>query len=214
MTNNDVLRRIRFTFQFKDQQMVNIFALASRQVTTQQVIAWLKPDEDKETMPISDSELASFLNGFIVEKRGRSEKAVPAPEKQLTKNLILKKLKIALNLTSDDIIALLAKMDVTIGSAELTAFFRKPEHKNYRHCKSQFLRNFLMALQLTHRPEGADKKTQQKPAEYRKKPIEKIENNVAKPAKAKKRYDNPNASPYAAFDEQSKRNVLSLKEKK
>lgn len=194
--------------------MVNVFALANRQVTTQQVIAWLKPDEDKEMMPISDSELASFLNGFIVEKRGRSDKAVPAPEKQLTKNLILKKLKIALNLTSDDIIALLAKMDVAIGNAGLTAFFRKPDHKNYRHCKSQFLRNFLMALQLTYRPDGPEKKVQHKATEHRKNTTDKTNSKVAKPATAKKRYDNPNASPYAAFDKQSKRNVLSLKEKK
>ncbi|WP_286233015.1 DUF1456 family protein [Thalassotalea sediminis] len=212
MTNNDVLRRLRYTFQFKDQQVVNVFALANRQVTVQQVIAWLKPDDDAEILPLSDSELASFLNGFIVEKRGRSDKPVPTPEKQLTKNLILKKLKIALNLTSDDIIALLAKMDVTIGNAELTAFFRKPEHKNYRHCKSQFLRNFLMALQLTHRPN-----VENKPAKTQSEPRHKTTNNVqhtkAKHQTAKKRYDNPNASPYATFEKKTERKVLSIKGK-
>lgn len=152
MTNNDIFRRLRYTFNLRDQKVVSIFALANRQVSTEQVENWLKKEDDKAMMPMADIELASFLNGFIVEKRGRSDKGVPAPEKELTGNVILQKLKIALTLQNDDIIDMFSKNNLTVGKAELTAFFRKPDHKNYRLCKSQFLRNFLMAVQNIHRP--------------------------------------------------------------
>ncbi|MGK0249939.1 MAG: hypothetical protein ACI910_002703, partial [Oleispira sp.] len=33
MTNNDVLRRIRYTFNFSDSKMISLFALAGETVT-------------------------------------------------------------------------------------------------------------------------------------------------------------------------------------
>lgn len=209
MTNNDVIRRLRYTFQLRDKKVVNIFSLANRQVTEQQVVSWLKPDEDEAFMPISDTELASFLNGFIVEKRGRSDRGVPAPEKELTKNLILKKLKIALNLQSEEIVELLAKQGVNIGNAELTAFFRKPEHKNYRHCKGQFLRNFLAAIQDKYYQAPTTKKQS-----FQRKP-QTVDKHATAPKEKtptpKKRFDNP----YASFEEKkTDRKVLKLKPKK
>ena len=151
MTNNDVLRRIRYTFNIRDEKMVTIFAHAKCKVSVEQVQNWLKKDDDSDMVDIIDVELASFLNGFIIEKRGKREGEQPKPEQTLTKNLMLMKLKIALQLQNDDIVELLAKAGFTIGKSELTAFFRKPDHKNYRHCKSQFLRNFLQGLQDKHR---------------------------------------------------------------
>lgn len=204
MTNNDVLRRLRYTFSLKDQKVKDIFALANRQVTLEQIAAWLKKDDEPDMLPLADVELASFLNGFIVEKRGRSDKAMPAPEKQLTKNLILKKLKIALSLQTEDMITLLASVDVKLSNGEITAFFRNPEHKNYRHCKAQVLRNFLMALQLKHSKPAPKAKTKQSNVEP------KANKKTPTP---KKLYVNPYAKAEEKIAEQkdNKRNVLSLK---
>ncbi|GHF97972.1 DUF1456 family protein [Thalassotalea marina] len=209
MTNNDVLRRLRYTFSLKDQKVKDIFALANRQVTLEQITAWLKKDDEPEMVPLADIELASFLNGFIVEKRGRGDKAMPAPEKELTKNLILKKLKIALELQTDDIIALLASVDVKLGNGEITAFFRNPDHKNYRHCKAQILRNFLMALQLKHsKPAAKAKAKQGNTKQSNAKP-----KANKKPPTPKKLYVNPYAKAEEKLEDakESKRNVLSLK---
>ncbi|HBW98728.1 MAG TPA: DUF1456 domain-containing protein, partial [Pseudoalteromonas sp.] len=41
MTNNDILRRVRYTFNLTDTAMVGIFAAAEATVTTEQVVAWL-----------------------------------------------------------------------------------------------------------------------------------------------------------------------------
>ncbi len=149
MTNNDVLRRLRYTFDFSDSKMIKIFSLAGHQVTRAQVSAWLKKDDDPDFNSCSDSELAIFLNGLINDKRGKKEGPQPEPEKRLNNNIIFRKLKIALNLQSDDVLAMLALADLNISKHELSAFFRKPDHKHFRACKDQVLRRFLTGMQLT-----------------------------------------------------------------
>lgn len=213
MTNNDVLRRIRYTFNLRDEKMVAIFAHAHCKVTELQVQNWLKKDDDAEMVEIIDVELASFLNGFIIEKRGKREGEQPKPEKTLTKNIMLMKLKIALQLQNDDIVDLLASTGFTLGKSELTAFFRKPDHKNYRHCKSQFLRNFLQAVQDKHRKPYTPKKSKSKPA-VSEETTEEYNDVVdtsykAARANASKMYVNPNAT--KSDDKKSSRKVLKLK---
>lgn len=152
MINNDILRRIRYTFDLKDKEMVEVFALAESDVNQEQVACWLKKDDDEAFLKLKDIELASFLNGFINLKRGKREGEQPKPEKKLTNNLIFRKLRIALNLKTEDILAIFQLVDFNLSNHELSAFFRKPEHKNYRECKDQVLRNFLMGVQRQLRP--------------------------------------------------------------
>ncbi|MEW6991359.1 DUF1456 family protein [Colwelliaceae bacterium 6441] len=214
MTNNDVLRRIRYTFNLRDEKVVAIFAHVNCQVNEQQVQNWLKKDDDSEMVEIADVELANFLNGFIIEKRGKREGEQPKAETTLTKNLMLMKLKIALQLQNDDIVDLLAKTGFTLGKSELTAFFRKPDHKNYRHCKSQFLRNFLQALQDKHRkPYTPKEKSAQKKHALETTPdAEEVVDHSYKTARANasKIYVNPNAST-TKNEKKSTRKVLKLK---
>jgi uncharacterized protein YehS (DUF1456 family) len=125
VTNNDVLRRIRYAFDLRDQQVINIFALSQVTVTLSQVKNWLRKDDDQQIEVLEDHQLSSFLNGFIIEKRGKRDGDLPKPEKVLTKNLILMKLKIALNLQADDIIAMFKANGLVVGKSELSAFFSK-----------------------------------------------------------------------------------------
>ncbi|MED5251483.1 MAG: DUF1456 family protein [Pseudomonadota bacterium] len=152
MTNNDIFRRIRYTFDLKDNTIVKIFALADVSVTREQVTAWLKKDEDDAFVTMKNKELASFLNGFISFKRGKREGPQPAPESQLNNNMVFQKLRIALNMKAEDILEVFEQVGLPLSAHELSAFFRKPSHKNYRECKDQMLRNFLMGIQLQLRP--------------------------------------------------------------
>ena len=152
MTNNDIMRRLRYAFDFNDAKMVSIFGLADHKVTRVQVSSWLKNDSDPDYQSCNDATFALFLNGLINEKRGKKEGAQPAPEQSLTNNIIFRKLKIALDLKDDDILALMEMADLRISKHELSAFFRKPDHKHYRECKDQILRNFLKGIQLKLRP--------------------------------------------------------------
>jgi uncharacterized protein YehS (DUF1456 family) len=156
MTNNDILRRIRYVFDFNDAKMIAVFALADLNVRRGHIIAWLVKDDDPTFEVCKDHMLASFLNGLIIDKRGKKDGPAPKPERKLTNNIILMKLKIALNLQSEDLIEIAQLGGFTLSAPELSSFMRRPGHRNYRVCKDQVLRNFLMGLQIKLRSEEAD----------------------------------------------------------
>ncbi len=151
MTNNDILRRIRYTFNFNDSKMIAIFGLADCSVTRAEISDWLKKDDDDAYQECSDTQLAIFLNGLINDKRGKKEGPQHEPEQRLNNNIIFRKLKIALNLKAEDVLEILELANLRMSKHELSAFFRKPEHKHYRECKDQVLRKFLKGVQLKYR---------------------------------------------------------------
>ena len=152
MINNDILRRIRYAFDFDDAKMMALFALADCNVTRAQISDWLKKDDDPAYQPCSDVELATFLNGLINDRRGKREGVKPVAEQRLNNNIIFRKLRIALNLQDDDILTMMNRVGVRLSKHELSAFFRKPDHQHYRDCGDQILRNFLAGMQLSYRP--------------------------------------------------------------
>jgi uncharacterized protein YehS (DUF1456 family) len=150
MTNDYVLRHLIEIFNFDEAQVVAIFGLTDQGVPTEQISACLKDEHDPSHEKCSDTLLATFLNGLINDKRGKKEGPQPEPEMILTNNIILTKLKIALNLKAEDVIEILALANVKISKYELSAFSRKPHHINYRECKNQLLLNFLKGVQLKY----------------------------------------------------------------
>jgi len=151
MTNNDILRRVRYIFDFNDDKMIALFALADYEVTRAQISDWMKQEEDAAFKKLSDPLLAMFLNGLINDKRGKKDGPKPKPETDLSNNAIFMKLKIALSLQAEDILAIMDSQDFRMSKHELSAFFRKSGHKHYRECKDQILRVFLKGLQLKYR---------------------------------------------------------------
>ena len=151
MTNNDILRRLRYTFDFDDSKMITLFGLVNLEVTRGQISDWLKKEDDSAYKNCTDTQMAIFLNGLIIDKRGKKEGPQPKPEKRLTNNIIFRKLKIALDLKADDVLEIMELVNLRISKHELSAFFRKPDHKHYRECKDQILRNFLKGVQLKYR---------------------------------------------------------------
>lgn len=156
MINNDILRRIRYTFDFDDSTMIAIFAEADHTVTREQISDLLKKDDDPAYQPCDDTTMAIFLDGLICKNRGKKEGPAREPEKRLTNNIILQKLRIALNLHAEDVLEMLELAGLPVSKHELSAFFRKPGHKHYRECKDQMLRNFLQGMQMTYRPGEPD----------------------------------------------------------
>jgi len=154
MNNNDILRRIRYTFDFKDSKMMELSSLPDHPVTREQISAWLKKDDEPDHQECDDRQMAIFMNNFITEKRGKKDGPQPELPKRLTNNMIFMKLKIALNLQAEDVLEILALAGYKLGKHELSAFFRKPGHKHYRECKDQVLRNFLKGLQLMYRDDS------------------------------------------------------------
>ena len=155
MTNNDVLRRIRYIFDFNDKKMIDLFDGADCQVSREEISNWLKKEEEPAYQECSDTQLTVFLDGLIIDKRGKREGSAAPPQNQLTNNIIFRKLKIALALEDKRILEIMSLAGLHISKHELSALFRKPDHKHYRLCKDQMLRNFLKGLQLEYRGETA-----------------------------------------------------------
>jgi uncharacterized protein YehS (DUF1456 family) len=157
MNNNDILRRIRYTFDFDDSKMISIFALADLDVKRGHLVAWLKKEDDPAYQECNDRMLATFLNGLITEKRGKRDGPQPKPEMRLTNNAIFMKLKIALNLQADEVLEILKLAGFELSAHELSSFFRRAGHKNYRECQDQVLRNFLKGMQQKYRGSSESK---------------------------------------------------------
>lgn len=156
MNNNDILRSIRYTLDLDDSKMMAIFRSVDYHVTREQVCNWLKKDNDPDRLKCIDGELANFLNGLINEKRGKKEGPPAEAENRINNNVILRKLKIAFDLTSEAMLKIIESGGLRMSQHELSALFRRSDHKHYRPCKDQVLRNFLRGLRIQHRQEGTD----------------------------------------------------------
>ncbi|GGM36253.1 hypothetical protein GCM10011351_22880 [Paraliobacillus quinghaiensis] len=169
MNNNDILVRLRYALDIKDAEMVEIFDLGGLKTTieeTQNMLAKLNNQIESDDFQENEYEercdnymLESFLNGLIVKNRGKQD-AKPGDSRkqeqmiksdQSVNNVMLKKVKIALSLTSDDILDILDETGVTISKSELSAVLRKEGHRNYKVCGDRYARNFLKGLALRYR---------------------------------------------------------------
>jgi len=154
MNNNDVVRRLRYALNLNDSAMLELFKLTDHEMEQSRLTGLLKKEDDAGFVACRDDVLGYFLDGLILQKRGRKE-AKPGetrkPDLRLTNNTVLKKLRIALELKEDDMLAILKLADVDLSKSELTALFRKEGHKNYKECGDQFLRKFLQGLSLRYR---------------------------------------------------------------
>ncbi|WP_339609439.1 DUF1456 family protein [uncultured Planktosalinus sp.] len=81
----------------------------------------------------------------------------------MTNNDILKKLRVALKLTNDDIVDIMKLVDFQVSKSELGALFRKEDHPKYMECGDQFLRNFLNGLIIYKRGPRPEKEALKKP---------------------------------------------------
>jgi uncharacterized protein YehS (DUF1456 family) len=148
MINNDIYRRLRYLFGYQFNEVVALFESTGFEVNEAQYKGWACKEEEDRFLHMSDRELAIFLNGIIIKMRGVRPGPPPVPEEEMSNNVILRKLKIAFNLRSEDMIEIFALVDRKLSPHELSAFFRKPNHSSFRYVKGQYLRNFLMGLQM------------------------------------------------------------------
>lgn len=168
MNNNDILSRLRYALDLKDSAVVEMFALGGLKTNRAEVKEMLtKTNEDSTdemqmneyAKEIDNITLESFLNGLISSKRGVPENAENGPQLFLmseeghrnVNNILLKKVKIALSLTSEDMLDILENAGVTISKNELSAVLRKEGHRNYKPCGDRYARNFLKGLALRYR---------------------------------------------------------------
>ena len=148
MINNDLLRRLSTILNYNNENILRVFSLGQCEITAEQLIAFFKEKDDVEYQVLADAQLASFLNGLIIEKRGQKDGPQRQAEQQLSNNAIFNKLKIAFALKAEDVIAILELAGLSLGKYELSAFFRNVNHKHYRDCSDDVLSTFLKGLKI------------------------------------------------------------------
>ncbi len=147
MTNNDILRRLRYAFNYSNAQIVKIMQHAGAGPSTSELSSWLKGEDDSELIRLKDSELCQFLDGLVIEKRGPRQGSTPAMiKKSLSTNEILKKLRVALSLREEGMINVFKNAGFVVTKAELGSFFRKESHVKFAKCPEQVLRKFIHGL--------------------------------------------------------------------
>lgn len=149
MTYNDILRRFRYAVDLSNSVILEAFKLANHNVSQEQLHSFFKRETESGYQELSAELMNAFLDGLIIFTRGRQDndsQAVQRPQVPLNNNVILKKIRIALELREDDMLNLLDTADFPISRSELSALFRKKGHKNYKDCGDQLLRNFINGL--------------------------------------------------------------------
>lgn len=197
MHPNTVLRRLRYALDLPDAEMTRVFALSGAAVEPATLSGWLSPDTDPQFVACTDRDLGAFLDGLVVDRRGPRDPALPPlPVVPIDNNQVLKKLRIALELHEDDMLAVLALGEMPLSASELGALFRKPGHVHYRECGDQLLRNFLDGLTARLRQGAAlPRKPAARPARKGKPPAKPAAKPPPKPAA--KVAPKPPAKPFA-----------------
>lgn len=157
MDNNDILIRLRYALDLKNAEMVEIFKLGGIEVSPLELpLILTKSDSEEENITCDNVMFESFLNGLITFKRGQKPGEPETPELTLGRstnvnNHLLKKVKIALALTSEEMLEIFDLAGLGVTKGELGALLRKEGHKNYKACGDKFARNFLKGLAVKYR---------------------------------------------------------------
>src|SRR6185437_594875 len=166
MINNDVLRSIRYMLDLSDGKVVELIhrADASAPVAKEDVQAFLKKDGEPGYAECSNRTLALFLDGLVFHCRGKDDSRAPRPpEKRVTNNVVLKKLRVAFELKDVDMHEILeaagfpiSKPDANnqipatarfpISHPDHSALVRQRNNKNHKLYGDHLMPNCLQGL--------------------------------------------------------------------
>ena len=151
MNNNDLLRRLRYVLNLNGETIAELCTMGGHEIRPIEVLKLLKKEDETGFVACNDRVMGSFLDGLIISRRGAHDPkpgTAMATEMALNNNLILRKLRIALELNDEAMLAILAKAGVQLSKSELSAMFRAKGHRNFKPCGDQILRNFIRGLTL------------------------------------------------------------------
>lgn len=159
MESNDLNRRVRYALSLDDADVVDLLRLADYAGDWTNISAWRLKEGDEGYILCPNEALSAMLDGLIIQRRGvrednsASTDAGPTAvaksakhDKPIDNNAVLKQIRIALSLKTDDVHAMIQLGGGKLGKSEVNALFRKPAARNYRRCGDQVLRWFLGGL--------------------------------------------------------------------
>ncbi len=146
MKTNDILYKIQKALNLSQKEMLEAYKLAEYKIEASHLDSLLKRRQDEGSKLCSYEELGVFLDGFVILKRGPSPKKKNDDVVELTNNLILKKLRIALELKEAETEIIFSLGEAKLSKQQLASLFRKEGHKNFKECSEELLLAFLDGL--------------------------------------------------------------------
>ena len=155
MTNNEVMKSVRYTLETKNKEVVKLIQDGGVEIGVLDVVNLLKNEEEEGFLECPAETLHAFLDGLILERRGPSD----GPPKKfststINNNMVLRKLRIAFEMRDTDMIVTMKSVGFSVSKGEISALFRAPKHKHFMQCGDQFLRYFLKGLTHSFRPDS------------------------------------------------------------
>ena len=147
MKINDILFRIKTALSLENKSIHEAYALVEYEMSQERLENILKKRQDTGYEDATYEELGLFLDGLVLLKRGVS--STPRDEDEivaLSNNLILKKLRVALELKEPELVILFALAEITITKRQIGSLFRKEGGKNFKPCSDELLLAFLEGL--------------------------------------------------------------------
>jgi len=147
MQPNDVLFKIKKALSLETEEMIKAYALADFEMTEERLESIIKRRQDKGFEEATFEELGVFLDGLVLLKRGPSDKVANEDDVvELTNNLILKKVRVAMELKEPELVILFALAEVELTKRQIGSLFRKEGTKNFKACSDELLNAFLEGL--------------------------------------------------------------------
>ncbi|TDF34946.1 DUF1456 family protein [Alteromonadaceae bacterium M269] len=186
MIHNDVLRRIRYALRINDSAAISIFKLVNYDMEEEYLQSIMKREDEQGYLPCRDKIISLFLDGLIIKNRGKQEGVEPKILKggeRLSNNEVLRKIRIAMSYKDDDMITLLKMANFRMSKGELSALFRKPDHRNYKAAGDQVVRNLLQGMVRKYRPDAKDSAHSKEQVQARVDAKAKVRQSKTKPKK-------------------------------
>lgn len=147
INTNEILYRIQKALNLTIEKMLEAYKLEEYTMEASHLESLLKRRQEKDFILCSYEELGVFLDGLVTLKRGPSPKKANNEEViELSNNLILKKLRIALELKEAETEIIFGLADIELSKQQLASLFRKEGHKNFKACSDELLMAFLEGL--------------------------------------------------------------------
>jgi len=145
MKPSDVIKSVKEALSLNRRQILHLYELEEFPMSLERLDAILKNRSKKNSANATYEELGVFLDGLVSFKRGKSP-TPPAEDVILDNNLILKKLRVALNLKEFEVALIFELADFNISKTAIKDMFRNPKHPKYKECNNKTLSAFLEGL--------------------------------------------------------------------
>ena len=141
-----VIQSLKEALNLNRKQILHIYSLENFIMDSKRLDDILKNPNKKSAKEATYEELGVFLDGLFQYKRGEKPTIPQDIEVELDNNLILKKIRSALNLKEYEIAIIFELADFKISKSQIKDIFRSNNHPKLKYCDDKTLKAFLEGL--------------------------------------------------------------------